>query len=121
MKRAGSSSWSLIVALIMIFSVNGRLAAEEGHQHQHDMQEMRIPERGNPSAVPAGAVRQDAGAEMMNRLTHRLDKEIENASGQMGGFTKASDAHTQSQGVPLLISNEESVTKGGRCLVFVLV
>ncbi|HZR47325.1 MAG TPA: multicopper oxidase domain-containing protein, partial [Candidatus Manganitrophaceae bacterium] len=76
---------------------------------------MRIPERGKPSAVPAGAVRQDAGAEMMNRLTDRLDKEIENAGGRMGGFTKASDAHTQSQGVPLLISNEESVTAGGRC------
>ena len=33
----------------------------------------------------------------------------------MGGFTSASEAHTQSQGIPLMISNEESVTSGGRC------
>ncbi len=115
MNRTGRSLWSLLVALIMIFSVNGRLAAEEGHEQGHDMQGMRVPERGKPSPMPAGAVRQDAGVEMMNRLTNRLDQEIDKAGGQMGGFTSASQAHAKSQGIPLQISNEESVTAGGRC------
>ncbi|MBI3802147.1 MAG: multicopper oxidase domain-containing protein [Nitrospirae bacterium] len=104
------------LALFMVLSTETRvLGAEEAHPHEHDMQQMRMPERGPGSPVPAGAVRQDAGSEMFNKLTERLDHEITQAGGQLGGFTSASQAHAKSQGIPLQISNEESVNQGGRC------
>ena len=76
---------------------------------------MALPERGEPSPVPPGAVRQTVGPEMMNRLSERLDEEIKRAGGNLEGFTSSEQAHTAMQGTPLQMSAEETVTQGGRC------
>ncbi len=119
MNIEGKSLWKAFLAFLLIFSVNGSIAAAEedaGHTHVHDMSmDMSMPERGAPSPTPVGVIRQNAGAEMMNRLTERHDREIQRAGGQLGGFTSGAQAHTKMQGVPLQMSNEESVAQGGRC------
>ncbi|WDT74051.1 MAG: hypothetical protein MPW16_12355 [Candidatus Manganitrophus sp.] len=114
MKKSEGSFWGGFFAFLALFLFqSGVLNAEGTHQHDHDMQEMRMPERGQGSPVPAGTVRQDAGAQMLNKLTEKLDHEITRAGGNLGGFTNASQAHTMSQGIPLQIANEEAVTQGG--------
>ncbi|MDC4227262.1 MAG: hypothetical protein MPW15_24205 [Candidatus Manganitrophus sp.] len=72
-----------------------------------------MPERGQGSPVPAGTVRQDAGAQMLNKLTEKLDQEITRAGGNLGGFTNASQAHTMSQGIPLPDRERRSGHPGG--------
>lgn len=85
--------------------------ASEDHS-MHEMHGMAVPvakKLGDVEIVPAGV-------EMMNRLTNKLDGEIERAGGQLGAYQSSSQAHAMMQGMPLRISNEESVAQeGGRC------
>jgi len=84
-------------------------AAEDHSIHEMHGMPMPVPQRlGDVDVVPAGV-------EMLNRLTERLDGEIEKAGGMLGGYASSSAAHAVSQGMPLRISNEESVTAAGRC------
>ncbi|MGH7273361.1 MAG: multicopper oxidase domain-containing protein, partial [Nitrospiria bacterium] len=57
----------------------------------------------------------DAGPAMIGRLEDRLDQEIARAGGQLGGYVSGAEAHATLQGIPLRMSNEESVSAGGRC------
>src|SRR3990172_10357561 len=97
---------------------SGAVWAGEGHG-SHDTgamgHEMSVPERGAQAQAPAGVQYQKAGVQLLDHLTDRLDHEIEKAGGNLGGFTSGAQAHAAMQGVPLKVSNEESVTPGGRC------
>ncbi len=118
MHTEGKCLWKKIgFAFLLILLMQGRVLAEEATHHdmQEMVQQMGMPERGAPSPVPAGTISQKAGTEMMNRMMNRLDQEIDRAGGKLGGFTAGSQAHATMQGIPLQISNEESVKQGGRC------
>src|SRR5581483_1538091 len=108
--------WSTFLAFLLFFSIKGPIqAAGNEEDHSGHLSEMTLPERGVPSPVPTGTVRQAAGPEMMNRLSEKLDHEIQRAGGNLGGFTSSAQAHTAMQGTPLQMSMEETVTQGGRC------
>jgi FtsP/CotA-like multicopper oxidase with cupredoxin domain len=77
--------------------------------------DMSVPERGAKRTPPPGVQYQSAGVAMLDDLTNRIDREIEKNGGQLGGFTSGAEAHAAMQGVPLKVSNDESVTPGGRC------
>ncbi len=90
-------------------------AEHAGHDMHQMMQEMSMPERGAQAQAPAGVQYQKAGVALLDKMMDTLDKEIESKGGQMGGYASSAEAHAAMQGVPLRISNEESVTAGGRC------
>src|SRR3569832_2157031 len=97
--------WSTFLAFLLFFSVTGPIqAAVNEEDHLGHLSEMALPERGEPSPVPPGTVRQAAGPEMMNRLSERLDQEIKRAGGNLGGYTSSAQAHTAMQGTPLQMS-----------------
>jgi len=89
-------------------------AAVAGDQSQH-MMDMSMPERGPAPVAQPGVEYQKAGVTMLDNLTQRLDKEIDKAGGNLGGYTSGAEAHAAMQGIPLKISTEETVTTGGRC------
>jgi hypothetical protein len=118
-----------VLALILIFSVQGwAVGAEQGQHHS-----MHGPQPGHMSAAeqqfyqdlekekaasveaPAGVQYQGAGPALLDALTNRLDGEIEKAGGSLGGYVSGAEAHAVMQGIPLRISDEEAVTQGGRC------
>src|SRR5512141_845396 len=108
--------WSTFLTFLLVFSVKGPIQAAENEQdHSGHLREMALQERGEPSPVPPGAVRQAAGPELLNRRSERLDQEIQRAGGNLGGYTSSAQAHTAMQGTPLQMSTEETVTQGGRC------
>jgi uncharacterized cupredoxin-like copper-binding protein len=90
-------------------------AEPAGHDMHQMMQEMSMPERGAQAQAPAGVQYQKAGVQLLDDLTNRLDREIEKAGGNLGGYVSGAEAHAAMQGTPLRVSNEESVTAGGRC------
>jgi hypothetical protein len=79
------------------------------------MEDMTMPEHGAPAEPPAGVEYQKAGVELLNKLTDRLDKEIANHGGNLGGYVSGAEAHSVMQGIPLRVATEESVGQGGRC------
>ncbi|MGB3942313.1 MAG: multicopper oxidase domain-containing protein [Candidatus Manganitrophaceae bacterium] len=114
MNKSRKAISKVLLTSLLILSTQSGVWSAEGDHADH-LSGMRMPERGAPSPVPAGAVQQAAGPEMLNRLSEKLDKEIQRAGGNLGGFTSSAQAHTAMQGTPLQMSNEETVTQAGRC------
>src|SRR6185295_13196630 len=90
--------------------MSGQMSASE-QQFYKD----QAKEKTEAVKSPAGVQYQGAGPAMLDALTEHLDKEIQKAGGNLGGYASGSQAHAMSQGVPLLISDGEAVTQGGRC------
>ena len=116
MRIIGSNLLKTFFILTLIFSIKGlAIGAEQHDPNMHDMSkmDMGIPEtEGTP--VPVGVVRQNAGVELLNRFSERLDKEAEKKSSG-GAYVSTSEAHAIMQGTPLRITNEEAVSTGGFC------
>jgi FtsP/CotA-like multicopper oxidase with cupredoxin domain len=90
--------------------MSGQMSAAEQQFYQD-----RAKGKTDAVKTPAGVQYQGAGPAMLNALTEHLDKEIANAGGNLGGYASGAEAHAMSQGIPLLISDGEAVTQGGRC------
>lgn len=109
-----------IVIAVIVFgwglSAIPDVRAEESSHATHNIQAMFLTDRGSPPQAPAGVRHEKAGTALMLNLMDRLDREIKQAGGQMGGYVSGAQAHAAMQGVPLQIkTTEETVTPGGRC------
>ncbi len=98
---------------VLLATFFGRVAMAADHNHQ--MMDMSLSEPGPNSAPPEGVEYQNAGGALLEKMSQQLDQEIERAGGNLGGYTSSADAHAVMQGIPLRISNDESVTAAGRC------
>ena len=85
------------------------------HEIHHHNMDMSLQEQSPSPTPPPGVVYQDAGVEMLNKLTDRLDQEIAKSGGTLGGYVSGAEAHAAMQGIPLRISTEETVKGGGHC------
>lgn len=105
--------WFLLAFFGSFVSLPMAVAGEMGHS-MHAM-DMSVPDHGAPATPPEGVQYQKSGVMQLDNLMDRLDKDIEKAGGNLGGYASSAEAHAAMQGLPLRISTEESVTGGGRC------